>query len=88
MVLKEMSYKNPGSGLRGISIMMMEEKKKNRKKSIFKLSEELHQRLQKQKHDRTNSLTATSAKSWLARRLIQNAIFGRTGNLGRAPHVK
>jgi hypothetical protein len=56
--------------------------KKKVKKSIFKLAEETHQRLQKQKQDKANALTEWTASSWLARRLISNAILGRTGNLG------
>ena len=51
-----------------------------KRKSIFKLSEELHERLEKQRKDKLNSLTEFSASSWIASRLISNAILGRTGN--------
>lgn len=55
--------------------------KEEKRKSIFKVSEELHQRLEKQRQDRLNTLTDRTTSSWLARQLIQNAAFGITGNL-------
>jgi GH18 family chitinase len=58
-------------------------KNKNKKeKSTFTLAEELRQKLQKQQQDRDNALTSTKgSSSWVARRLLDNASFGKTGNL-------
>ncbi len=56
---------------------------KRRRKSIFKLSEESHQRLEKQRQDRLNALTDRTTSSWIARQLILNASVGLTGNLRR-----
>ena len=50
-----------------------------RRKSVFKLSEERAQMLQSRRRDMLNSLTTTSARSWIAKRLLENAIFQRTG---------
>ncbi len=63
----------------------MNNNKKRKSKSIFKLSEELRQKLQKQKQERLYSLTAENAKSQIARQLILNATIGRIGGLKGGP---
>ena len=59
-----------------------DKKGEEKKKSIFKIAEETHQRLQKQKQDRANAWTEWTASSYVARQLLLNASVGRTGNLG------
>ncbi len=54
-----------------------------KRKSVFKQVEEQSQLLQAKRKDRLNSLTATSAKSWIARKLISNAALGITGGFRR-----
>jgi hypothetical protein len=55
--------------------------KKEKEKSSFTLAEELRQKLLKQRQERDNALTADrGSSSWIARRLIQNAVMGKTGN--------
>jgi hypothetical protein len=64
--------------------MKSRDNKDEKSKSNFALAEELRLKFLKQQEDRDNALTSTrGSSSWLARRLIDNAVMGRTGNLER-----